>query len=234
MRRTPRAEPRGRLFASDHLPARARLVQGRDRLRDARQGVLRLDGGRDRRPGRAHLEARLPPGPGHHLPLAAPILPLPAPRRRLRHRGLPRRPPRVRHARRVPPARGRGAPARHRRPHRAGGQPHLRPAPVVPTRPQGAAGLPGARLVRLERHRRAVQGREDHLPRHRALQLDVGPGGARVLLAPVLQPPARPQLRQPGGGGRGRRGDAFLARGRRGRLPARRHPVPRRARRHEL
>ena len=55
-----------------------------------------------------------------------------------------------------------------------------------------------------------------------------------VLLAPLLPPPARPQLREPGG----RRGDArrapLLARPRARRLPARRRAVPLRGGGHEL
>ncbi len=50
----------------------------------------------------------------------------------------------------------RGAPARHPRRHRAGHQPHLGPAPVVPARPPRAARQPRARLLRLERHARSA------------------------------------------------------------------------------
>ena len=49
-----------------------------------------------------------------------------------------------------------------------------------------------------------LPGRADHLRRHRAVELDLGPGAPAVLLAPVLLPPAGPQLRQPAGP----RGDA--------------------------
>ena len=63
---------------------------------------------------------------------------------------------------------------------------------------------PVRRLLRLVRHRRALRGRPDHLRRHRAVELDLGPGPPAVLLAPVLLPPAGPQLRQP----EGPRGDA--------------------------
>ena len=49
------------------------------------------------------------------------------------------------------------------------------------------------------RHRRPVRRRAHHLPRHRAVELDLGPGGGPVLLAPLLLAPARPQLRQPRG-----------------------------------
>ena len=81
--------------------------------------------------------------------------------------------------------------------HRAGDQPHLRPAPLVPGGAARARGLAQARLLRLERHRPEVQGHAHHLHRHRDLELDLGPGGEGLLLAPLLQPPARPQLRQP-------------------------------------
>ena len=43
--------------------------------------------------------------------------------------------------------------------------------------------------------------RADHLRRHRVLELDLGRAGRRVLLAPLLQPPAGPQLRRAGGAG---------------------------------
>ena len=61
---------------------------------------------------------------------------------------------------------------------------------------------PVRRLLRVERHRPAVPGRPDHLRRHRGVQLDLRPGAPAVLLAPVLLPPAGPQLRQPGGAAR--------------------------------
>ena len=54
-------------------------------------------------------------------------------------------------------------------------EPHLERPPVVP----GGALAPRlaeARLVRLVGHRRALPGRADHLPRHRAVELDVGSG----------------------------------------------------------
>ena len=53
-----------------------------------------------------------------------------------------------------------------------------------------------------------LPGRPDHLRRHRAVELDLGPGAPAVLLAPVLLPPAGPQLRQPGGPRRDARGAA--------------------------
>ena len=49
-------------------------------------------------------QARLPAGPRRHRALAAAVLPVAAARRRLRHRRLHRRPPRLRHAARLPAA----------------------------------------------------------------------------------------------------------------------------------
>ncbi len=49
---------------------------------------------------------------------------------------------------------------------------------------------------------RPVPGRPHHLRRHRSLQLDLRPRPQAVLLAPLLLPPARPQLREPGSPGR--------------------------------
>ena len=51
-----------------------------------------------------------------------------------------------------------------------------RPASLVPGGPGGAPRLARARLLRLVGHRRAVQGYADHLPRHRGVELDLGPG----------------------------------------------------------
>ena len=106
-------------------------------------------------------------------------------------------------------------------------------APVVP----GVAAPPRRalrRLLRLVRRRHALPRRADHLRRHRAVELDLRPGARAVLLAPVLLPPARPELRQPGRAGGHARRPAVLARPRHRRLPARRGALPLRARRHEL
>ena len=107
-----------------------------------------------------------------------------------------------------------------------------RRAPVVPGQPRGPRG-PVRRLLRVVRHRRALRGRPRHLRRHRAVQLDVGPGAPAVLLAPVLPPPARPQLRQPQGPRRDAGGDGVLARHGPRRVPARRGALPLRAPRHQ-
>ena len=52
------------------------------------------------------------------------------------------------------------------------------------------------RLVRVERYGRSLPRRSDHLHRHGALELGVGPGVQVLLLAPVLQPSTGPELRQ--------------------------------------
>ncbi len=76
--------------------------------------------------------------------------------------------------------------------------------------------------------------RANHLRRHRGVELDVRPGAAAVLLAPVLLAPTRPQLRQPGRAGSDARRAAVLARPRHRRLPAGRGALPVRARGHQL
>ena len=118
-----------------------------------------------------------------------------------------------------------GARARDPRDRRPRHEPHLVRPRVVP----GVAPTPDSaeeRLVRLVGHRRALPGRTDHLRRHRDLELDVGPGSRPVLLAPLLQPPAGPELREPRGAGRDARGAALLARPRARRVPARRRALP--------
>ncbi len=75
--------------------------------------------------------------------------------------------------------------------------------------------------------------RADHLHRHRDQQLGLGPAFAAVLLASVLQPSARSELRQPGRGARHHAGDALLAGPGRRRAAAGRGAVPGRARRHQ-
>ena len=55
-----------------------------------------------------------------------------------------------------------------------------------------------ARLLRVERHARPLQGSPHHLPGLRVVELGLGPGRRGVLLAPLLLAPAGPQLPQPG------------------------------------
>ena len=198
------------------------LPAGLPRLQRRRQGDLR---------GLTE-PARLLGVAGDRLPLAAALLPVAAARRRLRHLRLLHHPARLRRAGRRRRARRGGphaGPAGRRRP---GAEPHQRPAPVVPGEPPGP-GQPQGRLVRLGRRRPALVRGPDHLPRHRALQLELGPGAPAVLLAPLLRPPARPQLPQPRRpAGRHRHG-ALLARHRPRRLPPRRRALPLRGRRHQ-
>ena len=167
---------------------------------------------RHRRLHRPDPEARLPAGPRHHLPLAAAVLSLAAQGRRLRHRRLPERPSELRHARRLQGVRARRARAAHQGPDRAGRQPHLGSAPVVPARAPRAARIARARVLRLERHRQEVSRDADHLHRHREVELDLRPGREAVLLAPLLLAPARSQSQQPGGRRRGDRRHEVLAR----------------------
>ncbi len=209
------------------------LVQGRDHLRSPRPRLLRQQRRRHRRLRRPDAEAALPARPRRHLPLAAAVLSLAAPGRRVRHRRLHVDQPDLRDARRLQALPRRGARAGHPRPDRAGHQPHLRSASVVPAGATRAEGLARARLLRVERHRHEVRRHAHHLHRHREVELDVRPGRRPVLLAPLLLAPAGPELRQPGGArGRPRR-DALLARHGRRCAAARRHPLSDRARRHD-
>ena len=84
--------------------------------------------------------------------------------------------------------------------------------PWFQPRPPLAAGQPLARLLRLERYGREVQGSAHYFQRLRAVQLDLGPGGQCLLLAPLLFAPAGPQFRQPGGPRSDVRRPRFLAR----------------------
>ncbi len=107
-------------------------------------------------------------------------------------------------------------------------------APLVPGVPQptptGRTATSTSGRTRDERLPRGA----GHLRRHRAVELDLRPGPRPVLLAPVLLPPARPQLREPAGPGRHARGAAVLARPRHRRVPPGRGALPVRARGHQL
>ena len=128
----------------------------------------------------------------------------------------------------------RGPRPQHPGDHRARRQPHVRPAPVVPAGPPRPGRVAGARLLRVERPPRPLRRRPHHLLRLRDVELDVGPGRRGLLLAPLLLPPARPQLRQPRRRGRRDRHARLLARHGRRRPAPRRRAVPPRARGHEL
>ena len=189
-----------------HEPARrrhrshaARLVQGRRHLSAARQGVLRRQRRRHRRFRGADAAARLYRGPRRHRDLAAAVLSFAAARRRLRHRRLPH----------INPSYGNMRDFRrfvreaHRRGirvitelvinHTSDQHPWFQRARKAPP------GSRRARLLCVERHRPALPGHAHHLPRHREIELDLGPGGAGLFLAPLLFAPAGPQLRQPAG-----------------------------------
>src|SRR5436190_1602563 len=127
---------------------RSPLVQGRGHLSGARQVVLRHRQRRHGRSARDDAEARLPPRSRHHLLVAAAVLPLAAERRRLRHRGLLQRQSALRHSRRLPRAGPSRARSSDQGADRAGHQPHLRSASVVPARAARAETLAVLRRMR--------------------------------------------------------------------------------------
>ena len=105
---------------------------------------------------------------------------------------------------------------------------------MVPARPTFRTRQCLARLLRLERNTGPLSRGADHLQGRRDLQLVLGSGGQGLLLAPLLRSPAGPQLRQPAGPGGRHPGVGLLAGAGRGRPPARRGPLPLRARRDGL
>ena len=117
---------------------------------------------------------------GRHRDLAAAVLSLAAARRRLRHRRLRVDQSVLRHDEGLQGLRRRGAPARPAGHHRAGHQPHLRPASLVPAGPQRAKPGSAARDFYVWSDTDAeVPGDADHLHRHRKVELDLGPGRRR-------------------------------------------------------
>ena len=167
------------------------------------------------------------------LPVAAAAVRVAAARRRLRHLRLHEDPSGLRGPRGLRPADRVGARARPAHHHRPGDEPHQRPAslvPGVPARPRG----PVRRLLRLVRRPDRLPRRADHLHRRRGVQLDLRPGPQAVLLAPLLPPPAGPELRQPGRAGGHAGGPAVLARPRHRRLPPGRRALPVRAGGHRV
>ena len=85
---------------------------------------------------------------------------------------------------------------------------------------------PEGRLVRLERRRRPLARGACRLRRRGVVQLDLGAGAPAVLLAPLLLPPAGPQLRAPRSGRLDARHRPLLARHRPRRVPPRRRALP--------
>ena len=186
-----------RLRHADIDSERPALVQGRHHLPGARPRLLRQQQRRHRRLRGPDPEARLPPGPRASTRLwLLPFYPSP-----LRDDGYD-----IADYENIHPSYGTlgglrplhdgGAPPRHPRHHRARHQPHVRPAPVVPGGAARARRLARARLLRLERHQPEVRRRPHHLHRHRDLELELGRHRQGLLLAPLLPPPAGPQLRQ--------------------------------------
>src|SRR5204862_2411017 len=117
---------------------------------------------------------------------------------------LSRHPSVLRKPSRLPELPERGARPRTPRRNGARAQPHERPASLVPASSPCPPGKSAAGLLRLERLGRPVPRRPGHLPGLRVVELVVRSRGRAVLLAPLLLPPARPELREP----RGPPGDA--------------------------
>ncbi|SNS86140.1 maltose alpha-D-glucosyltransferase/ alpha-amylase, partial [Actinomadura mexicana] len=209
------------------------LVQDGGVLRGVGPGVRRFQRRRLRRPARADLQARPSAMARRGLPMAAAHLPVAVERRRLRHRRVHEDPARLRGAGRFRGPHRRSPCARDSCDRGSGDEPHQRPAPVVP----GVADRSRRalrRLLHVGRRRHRLPRRPHHLRRHRSIQLDLRPGPRPVLLAPLLHPPARPQLRQPRRPGRHAGEPAVLAGPGHRRIPPGRRPLPVRPRRHQL
>ena len=109
--------------------------------------------------------------------LAAALLSLAAEGRRLRHRRLHRRAPRVRDHAGLPRLPEGGAPPRPPRHHRAGAEPHLRPASLVPARAaREARAAPPATSTCGATPRRSTRGRASS---SRTSSTRTGPGTTR-------------------------------------------------------
>ncbi len=179
-------------------------------------------------------QARLREGPGRQHAVADALLP----RRRCATTATTSRPTRtcIRSTARLQDfkrhARG-GAQARAARGHRTGHQPHLgrtirgsRRARMAPP------GSPERDFYVWSDTDQLYQGTRIIFTDTEKSNWTWDPVAKAVLLAPLLQPPAGPQLRQPAGARGGVPHHALLARHGGRRLPARRHSLPDRARRH--
>ena len=181
---------------------RPAVVQAGRLLRGAPARLLRRQRRRVGRPARADGQARLPAVARRRLHLAPAHLPLAAARRRLRHRRLLRRPPRLRHRRRLQERWSR------RRTSAASGS---SPTSSSTTRPPTIRGSRRRARAAPKRDWYVWSDTDDRYKEARIIfldtevvELDLGPDRRRVLLAPLLLPSARPELRQP----RGAAGDA--------------------------
>ena len=133
--------------------------------------------------------------------LAAALLPLAAAGRRLRHRRLHRRPPGLRHARATssascarPTRRGLRVITELVLNHTSDQHPWFQRARRAPP------GTPLPRLLRLERHPRAATSDARIIFKDfETSNWTWDPVAQALLLAPLLLPPAGPELRQPGG-----------------------------------
>ena len=180
---------------------------------------------------RGSREARLPAVAGDRLHLAAPHVP--GARCATAATTSPTSTPSTRT---TAPSRTSRTSSRRRTGHdhrRLRHEPHLADYPwrssSAPTpRPGQAAGTTTSGRTRTTAGRRPGSSSSTPSPR-----TGRGTGARPVLLAPLLQPPARSQLRQPAGAGGDARRAAALARPRDRRLPHGRDPVSLRAQRHE-
>ena len=98
-------------------------------------------------------------------------------------------------------------------------------SPVVQVRPP-QQGRPVPRLLRVERDRAQVEPEGRRLPRPGGQHLGTRPQDQRVVPAPLLQAPTRPQHRESQSAGRDLTHARLLARARGLGLPGRRRPVP--------
>ena len=207
------------------------MVEERGDLLRRRRDLLRLRRRRHRRPGRADPAHGLPRRARRDLPVADAVLPDAGPGRRVRRDRPVRGGQPARHARRPRRAGAHGERPRHPRDRRPRRQPHLRPAPVVQGGP-AQQGQPLPRLLRLALRPAAGHLRQGRLPGQGGQHLGARRAHRRVVPAPLLLPPARPQLRQPGGARPHREVHRVLAAAGPGRVPRRRRAVPHRRHRH--